>query len=730
MHRGKLLFTALLFTLLALAAVFFGSSGSGARGADGAGIGNLFSRGLEKENDGDCISAIYIFQDVLERNRYFVDAKIALARCYYKTGNLAESETLLLEALGQEKTSVAARNLLGRVYISMGKFEDAEKMFRGSLRVEPADIDAKYGLADLFRVKRDFKKAIGIYEEALKLYPQDARTYMHLGNCYTEMGELDRAGGFFRKAVSLDSQSVWTHLNLARYYYRMGVREDAAGRSVGDRASDRYFDAAIHEANTALEVEKRAPEPRAVIAAVHFYRKDYDKALAMYREIAQMDRRGAGPVSPSSTASSATSAASPEGPSSTPATISPAPPDSSGSLLLYEMGYCYEMLRDLRGAEEAYSTALARRIDDEVVRFRLEEVTLTLYRESLSERKRIELSDIHYEKARFDLDRNLMGKAAVRFRRAIQLDPLNSKKRLGLAEMYRARRFYEQYVFELREIIKGALGVDTVDINDRIEVHQNRIANSVASSWRVSQFQEDEKERDYFPRTRTRVAVFDAFDSDYVTENFLHRRLSKTFREMLSLQLGTYAKLDVVDVWDPVESRQDALKRALAVGADYYVTGAIEEREDSLKVRASLQSGFNGKPVAEFDTYYTGNDKVFNSAFSLAESINGAAPLLGQIVRLQANRALINLGTAHGARKDMKFLIFRKGGLRKSPESGEYIVNPEVALGTLTVTAVDEMVSEGNYVYTGLHDRVNVYDSVLLMKEEKTKEAALPESGF
>jgi hypothetical protein len=69
----------------------------------------------------------------------------------------------------------------------------------------------------------------------------------------------------------------------------------------------------------------------------------------------------------------------------------------------------------------------------------------------------------------------------------------------------------------------------------------------------------------------------------------------------------------------------------------------------------------------------------------------------------------------------MKFLIFRKGGLRKSPESGEYIVNPEVSLGTLTVTAVDEMVSEGSYVYTGLHDRVNVYDSVLLMEEEKSK---------
>jgi tetratricopeptide (TPR) repeat protein len=521
-------------------------------------------------------------------------------------------------------------------------------------------------------------------------------------------------------------------LSLARYYYRMGVREYAAARRRGDRAtserdtghrepgesgvSDQYFDAAIHEANTALDVEKGAAEPRAVIAAVHFFRKNYEKALELYQEIARMDRRGAW-TQAGGTQSGGTQAL----PQTMPSAPIPAATDLSSSLLLYEMGYCSEMLRDLKGAEEAYSTALARRIDDEVTRFRLEEVTLSLYKESLSERKRIELSDFHYEKALFDLDRNLSDKAAVRFRRAIQLDPLNPKKRLGFAEMYRAKRYYEQYVFELREIIKGALGVDTVDINDRIEVHQSRIANSVASSWRVSQFQEDEKERDYFPRTRSRVAVFDAFESDWIFENFLHKRVSKTFREMLSLQLGTCAKLEVVDVWDPVESRQDALKRAHAVGADYYVTGSIEEREDSMRVRASLLSGFNGKTVAEFDIYHTGNDKVFNSAFSLAASIDGAVPLLGQIVRLKGDRALINLGTAHGARKDMKFLIFRKGGLKKSPESGEYIVNPEVSLGTLAVTAVDETVSEGTYVYTGLHDRVNVYDSVLLIKEEKSE---------
>jgi hypothetical protein len=37
---------------------------------------------------------------------------------------------------------------------------------------------------------------------------------------------------------------------------------------------------------------------------------------------------------------------------------------------------------------------------------------------------------------------------------------------------------------------------------------------------------------------------------------------------------------------------------------------------------------------------------------------------------------------------------------------------------------VDETVSEGVYTYTGIHNRVNVYDSVVLKQQEVKKAAA------
>lgn len=694
----------------------------------------LFSKGLQKQNEGDWIAAIYVFQDVLSRNRYFIEAKIELARCYHETGNLAEARTLLEEALKQEKNNLRARNLLGRVYISMRQYQDAEGMFRSTLKMEPANIEAKYGLADLYRVKGDYKRAIGIYEEVLKLYPSEVRTYIHLGNCYAEMGELDRAGGFFRKAVSLDSQSLYTHLNLARYYYKMGVRYSPSGRpaapievAVSDDAAQKFFDAALIETRTAIEVEGTSIEPYRAAAAVHFFRKDYGKALEAYAAIRRLLEKR----------------------------TSPAGGDQAGSLLLYETGFCREMTGDLRGAETEYAAALAKRIDDEVTRFRLEKVRLTLHRESLSEPSRVEMSDAHYEKARFSFERNLMDKAAVQFTRAIQLDPKSARKRQDLAEIYRIRGFYELYVFELSAILRDTLGVKSTDLEDRIDIYKSRTANSLASRWGVSQYSMDETAgygsstggaggssgngavgdaegvagvgvSGYFPRTRTRVAVFDAFSSNYITEDFLHRRLSKTFREMLSLQLAAgadrgapaYPKIEVLNFEDRVESREAAMKKALEAGADYYATGSLVEGEDSLRVRAELLSGFNGKTVERFDAYYTGNDKIFNAVFSVAESINQALPLVGQIARLRGNDlALINMGVAHGVKKEMSFRIYRKGGLKKSPETGEYVEDPETSLGMLTVTAVDETVAEGTYTYNGIHNRVNVYDSVVLVKE-------------
>jgi tetratricopeptide (TPR) repeat protein len=650
--------------------------------------------GLEKEQKGDYISAIYIYREILRENRYFLDAKIALARAYRKTGNLHESEALLRDALLQDEKSVETMNLLGRVLIALGKFDEAEEVFARALALKPVNIETQYGIADLKREQGDYDGAIAIYNGLLKIYPQDVWTYIHLGTAYTQLGEMKKAGGFFRKAVSLDSTSPWTHINLARHYYRMGV----SAAQNGDRAPEKsrgapYLEAAIYEAETARTIDGSVTDSYDILSSVYFYTEKYEKALEYYgRIIEDTENRFSAAYG------------------------------ANLAIKLYEMGFCYEMLRKQEEAAAQYRKALEKRIDDEVARFRLENLMLSMRRKHLSDPYRVQLSNEQLARARTLSEKFIMDKAFFHYKRAVQLDPLDPDKRIELAEHYRTRGLFELYLYELRDIIRDTLDIDTVDLNDRIEIYGNRVSKNLAARWKVSQYELDESDRGYVPKTLVRVAVFDAFSHKMVPrEDVVHRRLSKTLSEMLSYMLGYFPRIETVEYEGMIHAPEEALKAARRLEVDYYITGTVTEKEDSLKLTANLHSGFNGRTVHSITTYYTGNEKLFNSVFSVAKELDGAVPVRGLIVRLSGNRALINLGSVHGIEKDMTFLIFRERGLARDPETGEYSFDPDISLGRLTVTSTDETVSEGTYEFFGLHNRVNVYDGVVLVEEEKPK---------
>jgi tetratricopeptide (TPR) repeat protein len=642
-----------------------------------------FNLGLEKETQGDYISAIFIYRDILEKNRYFLDAKIALARTLYKTGDLKESEMVIRDALKQDGKNVSILNLMGRILIALKNYDEAEQTFMKALELEPVNIDTRYGIAELYRSQGKYEKAIAIYSELLKLYPQDVWTYIHLGSSYTELGEYLKAGGFFRKAVSLDSTSPWTHINLARHYYKMGIVTTPSDTD----AARRYFEAAVYEAETANKIDRSLLEPFEILSSVYFFRRDYNRALDAYTHLIDLGVKD--------------------------------------SITYYEMAYCYEMLGKLQDAEGFYAKALAMRIDDEVSRFRLENIVLELRKHDLTDKRRLDLSDDHLSKARFLMERFMMDKAFLHYKRAVQLDPLNPQKRLELADLLKTRGLLELYLHELRDIIHDTLDINTIDINDRIEIYSSRISKNLASRWNVNQYSDNEQETGFIPKTKTKVVIFDAFSVSYLPEEkFIHRRLSQTVTEMLSWILTYYPKIDIIHYEGRIDTPQDALKEARSLGVDYYVTGDLEETEDAIKISANLMAGFNGRTTHSFTTYYTGKDKLFNALFSIAEDLNKSIPTEGLIVRLEGNRALINLGSSHGVKKGMEFLIFHKKGLERNPETGEYSLDPDVSLGKLTITETDEAVSEGTYEYAGMHNRVNVYDNVILIhkKDEQPSE--------
>ncbi|MFW6180337.1 MAG: tetratricopeptide repeat protein [Spirochaetota bacterium] len=635
----------------------------------------LYRDALLKESEGDCLAAVFLYQDALQHNPYYLDAKLGLARCYLETGSLQPAEETLHSALAQAPGDVRALNLLGRVYTAMKRYQEAEQAFTRSLEREPGRLETRYHLADLYRARGDYQEAADLYSRILKIHPRDTRAYLYLGIVYTQIGDLRRAGSHFRKAVSLDSQDPQVRLNLARHYYRMGV--SLVTKAPGEAGE--YFDAALQEAATALVIREDYPDALELTAEVHFYRGDYREAARWYRGL-----------------------------------LEARPGDH---LVSYSLGFCHEQLDDLEEAARVYERALGGRVDDEVLRFRLEETVLEVFREQLDHPLRVRLSDHHFQRGSFLMERNLMGKAFLHFKRAVMLHPLDPDRRLALAGLLRMQEFYERYLFELRAVIRDTLDVRTEHINDLIEIYTARTGNNLASRWEVDQYEGDDTGPRAVSRSLIRVAVLDAFSSDYVQRDYLHPRLSRTIRDMLALTLGYSQRVQVVeDPGPPGEllTREDALRRARLLEADYYVTGRVRETAESVELQVQLRSGLNGRVTAQVPVYYTGNHRLFNAVVYAAGFIEQSLPLYGKIARLRGDRALINLGRAHGVEEGDRFVIIQEGGLHTDQETGELTLKGAEELGTLRVTEVDEMVSEGTYTHRGRYNRVNVYDVVML----------------
>ncbi len=118
-----------------------------------------------------------------------------------------------------------------------------------------------------------------------------------------------------------------------------------------------------------MVIEEDQIEAHRILASVYFFNKDFKKALESYKNIILYG--------------------------------------GADYLTYYAMGYIYEMLDDLKNTEKNYAKALSMRIDDEITRFRLETVVLSLYREELSRENRAVLSQFHFSKGKFYQDKHV-----------------------------------------------------------------------------------------------------------------------------------------------------------------------------------------------------------------------------------------------------------------------------------------------------------------------------------
>ena len=192
-----------------------------------------------------------------------MDAQMALASLYSRSGELAKSEAILRSMLAKNDHQAAAKNLLGKLLFLQGDYSAAAEQLKAALD-ETSDTDVAYSLALTYLKLNKLQDAANVFDEMFNSLGSSAELHILVGQAYREGGQFDLAAGEFRKALALNP-------NVARAHSYLGIVY------LLDRG-----DAALAEARREFEAELlRNPEDYSShynLGVIHF--KQHEFALA------------------------------------------------------------------------------------------------------------------------------------------------------------------------------------------------------------------------------------------------------------------------------------------------------------------------------------------------------------------------------------------------------------------------------------------------------------------
>jgi len=114
-------------------------------------------------------NAIACFEDILKLNPSNDSAKLALAECYFGTGEAMKGVVLVKEITSKEPENKAANLLLGQQGLISQQFDKAKQRFETVLKNEPKNVEAMLGLAEALKGLGEKQKAKALLEDCKKI---------------------------------------------------------------------------------------------------------------------------------------------------------------------------------------------------------------------------------------------------------------------------------------------------------------------------------------------------------------------------------------------------------------------------------------------------------------------------------------------------------------------------------------------------------------------------------
>lgn len=447
----------------------------------------------------------------------------------------------------------------------------------------------------------------------------------------------------------------------------LALRSHAGDAGVQLAAADLYggrgrWDLAERHARAALAAAPGSAAARRALATVLIAQRRHEEAAALLREVVAVDR--------------------------------------GDGLAWYTLARAYQLMADPAKALAAYAGALAASPDDETARIAQEYVAIDALK--VEDAQRGALAQVHRDAGAALEATSALEKALAEYRRSLLLDPASRDGRVGFARVNRSLGFPGKQLSELSVLVD--LGVKDAALLDAVEGLRAYLDDTVSRRWGLDQYA--------IERVRHLAAVATIGGASPLRHPLAAADLARAFRDTLTRHdaLAVTAGPVMATGFDA------ALRAAAAAGADYLLVLGMEESERTFSATATVYLARTGAPVAAWNAFRTGNDRVRDVFLRLGAQLAAALPARGTLLRRSLDSGLVDLGTRHGMAVGTKLVIVRKGRVRLAAASPATAWDEADVVGDFTVTAVDEAVSEGTITRRGTFDLVNAGDEVAVAR--------------
>ena len=177
---------------------------------------------MKKYRSGDVAEAETLFRRCLQLKPDHPTALRGLAAILFAGGKREQAARLLERAVEGAPDNPEAWHNLGSAHASLRHFDDAVVAFRRAIELNPAQADLYYDLGRVLRAAGRDEEALAMLALAAGAAPQEARYERALGDCLRTLTRPHEAASAYRRAIELDPAQAEAAISLGSLYRQEG----------------------------------------------------------------------------------------------------------------------------------------------------------------------------------------------------------------------------------------------------------------------------------------------------------------------------------------------------------------------------------------------------------------------------------------------------------------------------------------------------------------------------